>query len=84
MITKSILYVICSPVLLLLEVLPSVSIIFPSDIFASMDSLFAGLGYIFPMTSICIIIMTKISLKLAKITIAVIVRIKSFIPTMGA
>lgn len=84
MITKAILYAICSPILLLLELLPSVSITLPDDIFSSMNSLFASLGFILPMTSLCLIIVSKITLKLAKITIAFIVRIKSFVPTMGA
>lgn len=84
MITEAILYAICSPILLLLDLLPSVSITLPSDIFSSMDSLFSSLGFILPMTTLCIIIVSKITLKLAKITIAFIVRIKSFIPTMGS
>lgn len=84
MITKAILYVICSPILLLLDLLPSVSVTLPNDIFASMDSLFSSLGFILPMTSLCIIIASKITLKLAKITMALIVRIKSFVPTMGS
>ena len=84
MITKAILYALCSPVLLLLDLLPSVSVTLPNDIFSSMDSLFSALGFILPMTTLCIIIASKITLKLAKITIAFVVRIKSFIPTMGA
>lgn len=84
MITKAILYAICSPILLLLNLLPSVSVTIPSDIFTSMDSLFSSLGYILPMGTLCIIIASKITLKLAKITIAFVVRIKSFVPTMGA
>lgn len=84
MITKAILYTLCSPVLLLLDLLPSVSVTLPNDIFSSMDSLFSSLGFILPMTTLCIIISSKITLKLAKITIAFVVRIKSFIPTMGA
>lgn len=84
MITKTILYVICSPILLLLDLLPSVSVTLPNDIFDSMDSLFASLGFIFPLGTLCIIIVSKITLKLAKITMALIVRIKSFVPTMGS
>lgn len=84
MITQAILYVICTPVLLLLDILPNVSVEIPSTAFDNIDSFFSLLGYVFPMTTLVTIIGIKISLKLAKITIALIVRIKSFIPTMGA
>lgn len=84
MITETILNVLCSPLLLLLDILPSVSVTIPDSIFAQLDSFFGLLGYVFPMASLCTILGIKISLKLAKITVALVVRIKSFIPTMGA
>lgn len=84
MITELIINIFCTPLLLLLDALPSVSFTIPSGAFESMSSLFSTLGYIFPMSTYVLIIGIKTSLKLAKITIALIVRIKSFIPSMGA
>lgn len=84
MITQTILYVITAPLLLLLDLLPSVSVSIPSGVFDSMDGMFSMLGFIFPMTSLCLIIGIKLTLRVAKIMVAVVVRIKSFIPTMGA
>lgn len=84
MITETILYIICSPILLMLNLLPAVNVTIPNGVFNSMDSLFSLLGCVFPMTSLCLIIGIKITLKLVKLTMALIVRIKSFIPTMGS
>lgn len=84
MITETLLNILSAPLLLLLDLLPDITISIPNDAFSSINSLFSTLGYIFPMTTYVVIIGLKTSLKLAKITIALIVRIKSFIPTMGA
>lgn len=84
MITELLLNIFCTPLLLLLDVLPSITVTIPNNAFTSINSLFSTLGYIFPMSTYVIIIGLKTSFKLAKITIALVVRIKSFIPTMGA
>lgn len=84
MITELILDILCAPLLLLLETLPSISVTIPTNAFSSIDSLFSTLGFIFPMTTYVTIIGIKFSFKIARLMMALIVRIKSFIPTFGA
>lgn len=68
----------------LIERLPVTLIEIQYDNFQGLQVLFANLGYIFPMEQLFTILVVSIGLKSLQIVWAVILRLKSFIPTMGA
>ena len=84
MITEAILNVLLTPTKVLLGLLPAVDVSIPDNAFDNANSFFGALGFFLPLTWIAPIIAMKIALKSARIFMALIVRIKSFIPTMGA
>ena len=84
MITDVILFILIAPVLLIIAMLPTVSVSLPSNIVLTGSNIFAGLGYFLPMPLILSLIGIKYSLKLSRVAMALVIRIKSFIPTMGA
>ncbi len=84
MITEAIFNVLLAPLLLLVEAIPAIPFTIPSGAFNGMSSTFGALGYFLPMAALSPIIIAIFTFKIAKITMALIVRIKSFIPTMGA
>lgn len=83
MIIKAILLLIKVPFLLIIGLLPKVNITLPSSLFNSLHSLLYGVGYLLPLKGLVPIFVMSLSLSLFKITMAIILRIKSFIPTMG-
>lgn len=84
MITEFILNLLCFIPNKLLDGLGSLSISIPDDVFNGFNSIFSNLGYIFPIKGLLVIISISISIKVFQIVWALILRIKSFIPTMGA
>ncbi len=84
MITNAIISVFLAPTLLLLDLLPSVNVTIPDNAFDTMASAFDCIGFVLPVSTICAVIAFKFALKNAHIVMALVVRIKSFIPTMGA
>ena len=84
MITNAIINVLLAPVNILLDLLPAVDVSIPADAFNSMSSVFDCIGFVLPVSAICPVLLMCIGLKTARSVMALVVRIKSFIPTMGA
>lgn len=84
MITNAIVDVLLAPVLLLVDLLPAVDVSIPDNAFNSMSSVFDCIGFVLPVAAICPVLAMRIGLKTARSVMALVVRIKSFIPTMGA
>lgn len=84
MITDMILKVLLLLPNLLLDSVNAVSISIPDGVFNSIDSIFGCLGFICPLAALLPILAIDISLSLFQIGWAIVIRIKSFIPTMGA
>lgn len=83
MITEAILKFIFMPVNLLFDILPEVSFSLPDNIFNGLKEILGLLGFVFPIKGLLIILATSISIKGFHILWALILRIKSFIPTEG-
>lgn len=83
MIVDFILKNICMPVLYLLDMLENFSFTIPVGVFNGLSMLAKDLGYIFPITAILPIIGIKIGLRIFSIFWTIVLKIKSFIPTMG-
>jgi len=73
-----------APLQLLLELLPPLSVELPPDIMVRCRDIFIIVGYFLPLKTITAILSIKLTMWLFKITMALIVRIKSFVPTMGS
>lgn len=84
MITESILNTLAFIPNLLLENMSTISLTIPDNIFEGLNSIFNCLGFLFPISGLLIILGTSFSIKSIQIVWAIIIRIKSFIPTMGA
>jgi hypothetical protein len=68
---------------LILSFLPTLSIEIPDNILSVIYYVFIAVGTFFPIGGLLPIFIVNLSLDLFKIIMAVVVRIKSFIPTMG-
>ena len=68
----------------LLSLLPEVSIELPENVMEGAGTIFGAIGFFFPVAALLPIIIISISLDIFRIVMAIVVRIKSFIPTMGA
>lgn len=84
MITEALINVFLFLPKLLLQALPDVDISIPKDVFDTLQNFLLNLEYIFPIVELLPILVISISLSLFKIAWALVIRIKSFIPTMGA
>lgn len=84
MITNAIVDVLLAPVLILVDLLPAVDVSIPDTAFNNMSSAFDCIGFVLPVSVICPVLVMRIGLKTARSVMALVVRIKSFIPTMGA
>lgn len=60
-----------------------VSLELPANIFSVFDALFGALGYLFPIKKLLPILLIDTMLNSSRLVMAIVVRIKSFIPTMG-
>jgi hypothetical protein len=84
MITEALINVFLFLPKLLLQALPDIDISIPKDVFDTLQNFLLNLEYIFPIVELLPILVISISLSLFKIAWALVIRIKSFIPTMGA
>lgn len=84
MITEGILNILAFIPNLLLDNISSISLSIPDNIFEGLNSIFNCLGFLFPISGLLIILGTSFAIKGFQIIWALIIRIKSFIPTMGA
>lgn len=84
MIVDAILNVILAIPTLLLDFMGELSIEIPSGIISWLDSMVYCLAYLLPISTILVIIVVEFSLMGFHIAWAIILRIKGFIPTMGA
>lgn len=83
MITETLIDLLLKPVLLLLDAMPVFSVSFPSVVFDPLVSIINTLGYVVPVKALLPILLISSLLKTAQILWAFIIRVKSFIPTMG-
>ena len=84
MITEALINVFLFLPKLLLQALPDIDISIPKDVFDTLQNFLLNLEYIFPIVELLPILVISISLSLFKIAWALVIRIKSFIPTMEA
>ncbi len=68
----------------LLSLLPDNVVTLPDNVFNIMHEVFYGIGYVLPMAGLASIMVISTALIGMQITWSIILRIKSFIPTMGA
>ena len=68
----------------LLTELPTLNVSIPPSIFDIVNTVFRCVGYFLPMGYLMPVILIYFSMDFIRIIVALIVRIKSFIPTMGA
>lgn len=86
MITDLIINVLMGLPYLLLSSLQSLdfNIKFPDDLFEIIKDLSVGVAYVLPITRLMPILIARIGIAIFKICWASVIRVKSFIPTMGA
>lgn len=84
MITEGILFILASIPNLLLDSMQGISLSIPNDIFEGLNSIFNCLGFLFPISGLLLILIVSFTIKSFQIIWAILLRIKSFIPTMGA
>lgn len=84
MITEAIINIFLAIPNLLIALLPTTNLSFPDSLTSICDTLFFGLGYILPIGGLMPIFVCSFILSNFRIVWAIILRIKSFIPTMGA
>ena len=84
MITEGILNILAFIPNALLNSISTVSLNIPDNIFSGLDSIFNCLGFIFPISGLLLILTLSFAIKSFQIIWSIILRIKSFIPTMGS
>ena len=84
MITEGILNILAFMPNLLLDNLGFVSLSIPSNIFDGLNSIFNCLGFLFPISGLLVILGISFTIKNFQIIWSIVLRIKSFIPTMGS
>lgn len=83
MIVDAFLKLLTLPVILALDAFNRVQVTIPLGVFNGLSILAKDLGWIFPVAEILPIFALKIGLRIASIFWTVILKVKSFIPTMG-
>lgn len=83
MITEAILNIFMIIPQLIIGLLPTINYTLPTDLFDTVTSVFYGLGYVLPLVRLAPIIAIDLALSTFKIVVAIVIRCKSFIPTMG-
>jgi hypothetical protein len=68
---------------LIVSNMDTVELAIPDGVYSAMDLLFSDLGFLFPVKLLLPILVVSFTLGMARLIVAVVVRIKSFIPTMG-
>lgn len=67
----------------LIIILPTLSFTIPDNICRTIANFFAGVTYFFPIKALLPILIFSVALNSFKILYNLILRVKSFIPTMG-
>ena len=83
MITETIISLFTFIPLQLLKALPDFSIEFPDSVFDGFVNILSGLAYILPIAGLLPIFAISIGMSVFKVAWALVIRTKSFIPTMG-
>ncbi|MDE6775299.1 MAG: hypothetical protein K2J37_03230 [Ruminococcus sp.] len=84
MITDMILNILFYLPLMLVKALPKINFSLPDNVFDGIDTFLSNVGYILPINALMPILVSSLAISVFKISWALIIRIKSFIPTMGA
>ena len=84
MITEGILNILAFIPNALLDNMNGISLSIPDNLFVGLDSIFNCLGFLFPISGLLIILTLSFTIKSFQIIWSIILRVKSFIPTMGA
>jgi len=84
MITDFILNILFSIPYFLVKTMPDINISIPDNVFNGIESFVCNVAYVFPIKVLLPIIFISTSFDVFRITWALIIRIKSFIPSMGA
>lgn len=84
MITDKLIEIFLTPLMALIKLLPPLDFTVPLDVFNNVNGIFLCLGYVLPVPLILFIISTKLSCRMSQIAMAVVVRVKSFVPFWGA
>ena len=84
MITEAIFSLLCSAPLLLLDLIPTINITIPDGVIDWLLNTCNSIGYLLPVKALMPILGIMISINAFKISWALLLRVKSFIPTMGA
>lgn len=84
MITDAILNVLFYVPLLLVNALPAVDFAMPDNVFNGIDTFVSNVAYVIPIRALMPILVSSFSISCFKIFWALLLRIKSFIPTMGS
>lgn len=83
MITEAIFDILLAPVMLLVNAMPSFTFAIPDVAFGPLVSVVNTLGYIVPIKALLPILVASSILTTGQIAWAFLLRVKSFIPTMG-
>jgi len=67
----------------ILSLLPEIDVRIPDNVFGGLDNILSGIGYVLPIKGLLPILVISLAMSLFKIPMAILVRVKSFIPTMG-
>lgn len=84
MITDKIIDVFLALPLLLIDSLPEVNFSIPDHVMNGVSAFLLNIGYFVPIKELMPILIISLSVKTFQIAWALVIRIKSFIPTMGA
>lgn len=84
MITDALISVLTAVPLALLCLLPDVNIAIPDSVFNWLINICNAVGYLLPVKDLIPILLIMVTLTGFRIAWAIVLRVKSFIPTMGA
>lgn len=84
MIIDALFSVLLAPIKLLLSALPTIGYSLPDGVFNSIVDTCAFIGYVLPIEPILMCLSIRLALISFRATMAVVVRVKSLIPTMGS
>lgn len=68
----------------IISLFPTINIDIPSNVLQAGTAIFKGVGYFIPIAGLVPILLINIAIDGFKLIMAIVVRIKSFIPTMGS
>lgn len=83
MIFDKIIEFLIAPVTWLIDLIPSMDFTFSANVLANIMDLFRALGYIVPWKGLLPILTSSMFILMFRLTWTIILRVKSFIPTLG-